>query len=140
MPEPLSRDIRQRIIAAKEQGDSHTKIAREMRVSVSTITRLLTLYRETGDCEPRAMHLGRKPRLDEETLQKIRERIEQQPGVKLQELIDEFSLPISASALCKIINKKLGLVRKKTSSSSGRVQTKTETHNECRPERRAELT
>jgi len=117
MPEPLSKDIRQRIIAAKKQGDSHSKIAREMRVSVSTVTRLLTLYRATGDCEPRAMHLGRKPRLDEEMLQKIREKIEQQPDIKLQELIDEFSLPVSTSALCKTINKKLGLIRKKTSSN-----------------------
>ena len=113
MPAPLSNDLRKRIIAAKERGDSHKKIAKEMQVSVSAITRLLALYRETGSYEPRAMYTGRKPRLDEEMLKKIALRIEAQPDVALYELIDEFSLPVSAPALCKTINKKLGLSRKK---------------------------
>lgn len=118
MPEPLSKDMRGRIIKAKERGDSHAKIAREMQVSISAITRLLALYRETGSYEPRAMHLGRKPRLDEATLQKISARINEQPDIALQELIDELALPVSAPALCKTINRKLGLVRKKNGSRS----------------------
>lgn len=113
MPAPLSKDIRKRILGAKERGDSHEKVSKELQVSVSAITRLLALYRETGSYEPRRMHTGRKPRLDEQTLEKIRERIEEQPDIALHELIDEFGLPVSAPALCNIINKKLGLGRKK---------------------------
>lgn len=113
MPAPLSRDIRKRIVEAKKRGDSHAKVSKEMQVSVSAITRLLSLYRETGEYEPRPLNNGRKPRLDEQTLQKVRQRIEEQPDITLHELIDELSLPVSAPALCNTINKKLGLVRKK---------------------------
>ena len=66
MSAPLSQDLRKRIVAAKEEGSSHAKIAREMRASVS-----------------------------------LRERIE------------ELSLPVSVPALCKTINEKLDLRRKK---------------------------
>ncbi|MDR1349368.1 MAG: helix-turn-helix domain-containing protein, partial [Zoogloeaceae bacterium] len=48
MPRPLSNDLRKRTVAGKEEGRSHAEIARQMRVSVSTVTRLLKLYRETG--------------------------------------------------------------------------------------------
>lgn len=113
MPAPLSKDMRKRIIKAKERGDSHEKVSRELQVSISTITRLLSLYRKTGSYEPRPLNNGRKPRLDKDMLEQIRRRIEEQPDIALHELIDEFSLPVSAPALCNIINKKLGLVRKK---------------------------
>jgi transposase len=83
MPAPLSKDMRQRIIAAKERGDSHEKVAKELQVSVSAITRLLALYRETGSYEPRPLNNGRKARLSEETLEKIRKRIEAQPDITL---------------------------------------------------------
>ena len=120
MSAPLSKDLRKRILAAKEEGSSHAKIAREMRVSVSAITRLLALYRETGSLEARPRNAGRKPRLDEEKLQKIRERIKEQPDVSLHERIEELSLPVSAPALCKTINGKLGLRRKKTAYAAER--------------------
>jgi transposase len=41
MPVPLSKDLRERILGAKEEGTSHAKLARELRVSISAITRLL---------------------------------------------------------------------------------------------------
>jgi hypothetical protein len=41
-------------------------------------------------------------------LRKVAERIKEQPGISLKELIDEFSLPVSVPALCNTINRKLG--------------------------------
>ncbi|GHT89768.1 hypothetical protein FACS1894101_1010 [Betaproteobacteria bacterium] len=119
MPTALSNDLRKRILAAKAEGGSHAKIAREMRVSVSSITRLLALYRETGSHEARLSHAGRKPRLDEAMLQKIAGRIEEQPDITLRELIEAYSLPVSAPALCKTLNRKLGLRRKKNGARRG---------------------
>ena len=113
MPAPLSKDLRRRIIEAKERGDSHAKISKEMRVDISTIARLVALYRESGSIAPRPLNNGRKPRLDQQMLQRIRERIQEQPDITLRELIEEFSLPVSEPALCKTINGKLGLRRKK---------------------------
>jgi putative transposase len=118
MSAPLSKDLRKRILAAKEEGASHAKIAREMRVSVSAITRLLALYRETGSLDARPRKAGRKPRLDEQMLQKIAERIKAQPDITLRGLIEEFSLPVSAQALCNTINQKLGLCRKRNGARS----------------------
>jgi transposase len=118
MPGPLSKDLRERIVAAKKEGVSHARLAKELRVSVSAITRLLALYRETGSVEARPGKAGRKPRLDEEMLQKIAGRIREQPDIRLRDLIDEFSLPVSAPALCKTINLKLKLGRRKTARAA----------------------
>lgn len=105
MPAPLSKDIRKRIIQAVENGDSVKKIAQEKQVSESAIYRLLILYRATGSYAPRALNNGRKPRLDEEILKKIRTKIEEQPDITLKELTETLSLPVSEAALCKTINK-----------------------------------
>jgi transposase len=105
--------MRRRIIEAKGNGDSIRKIAREKGVGTNTIACLLKLYRETGSYEPRPLHNGRKPRLDKETLEKIRTRIEEQPDIALYDLKEEFALSVSLPALCKTINRKLGLRRKK---------------------------
>lgn len=113
MPAPLSKDIRERIIRAKERGDSHGKVSKELQVSTSAITRIRSLYRESGSYEPRPLNNGRKPRLDEKSLGKVEKRVEEQPDITLRELIEELSLPVSTQALCVIINRKLGLVRKK---------------------------
>ncbi len=118
MPAPLSNDIRKRIIEAKESGDSIQKIAREKGVGTNTIVCLLRLYRETGSYEPRPLRNGRKPRLDAQMLEKIRTRIEEQPDIALHELKEEFALPVSLPALCKTINGKLGLRRKKNGARS----------------------
>jgi transposase len=81
MSAPLSKDPRKRILAAKEEGASHAKISRQMRVSVSAITRLLALYRETGSYEPRPNPNGRKPALSAEQLEGIRRKIDEQPDI-----------------------------------------------------------
>ena len=122
MPMPLSNDLRKRIIEAKENGDSIQKIAREKRVGENTIVCLLRLYRETGSYEPRPLNNGRKPRLNATTLEKIRIRIEEQSDIALHELKEELALPISVPALCKIVNKKLGLQRKKNGTRGRTTQ------------------
>jgi Transposase and inactivated derivatives len=119
VPAPLSRDMRERIIEASKSGDSVRKIAREKGVGTNTVSCLLRLYRETGSCEPRPLNNGRKPRLDAETLEKIRKRIAEQPDIALYELKEEYALPVSIPALCKTVNKKLGLRRKKNGSRCG---------------------
>jgi transposase len=104
MSAPLSKDLRERIIAGKAEGMSHARLARELRVSISAITRLLALYRETGNVAARPRKAGRKPRLNEEMLQQIAGRIEEKPDITLKELINEFSLPVSVPARCMTIN------------------------------------
>ena len=118
MPAPMSNDLRKRIIAAKARGDTNKKIALEKEVSESAVERLLALYRSTGSYEPRPHSLGRKPRMDAEQLESVRTRIEEQPDITLAELIEELELPVCESALCRTVNNKLGLRRKKNGTRS----------------------
>jgi len=113
MPKPLSIDLRKRIIDAKLRGDTEDRIAREKEVNKSTITKLWALYRETGSYEARPNPNGRKPALSSQQLEQITIRINEQPDITLQELIDEFNLPVCVSALCRTVNNKLGFRFKK---------------------------
>ena len=118
MPAPMSNDLRKRIIDAKARGETNKKIAQEKEVSESAVERLLALYRSTGSYEPRPHSRGRKPRLDAEQLETVRTRIEKQPDITLTELIEELELPVCESALCRTVNNKLGLRRKKNGTRS----------------------
>ena len=118
MPAPLSNDIRKRIIEAKERGDTVAKIAREKGVSESAVVRITALYRESGSYEPRPHSFGRNPKLTTEQMESVRERIIKQPDIGLLELIHEMQLPVCESALCRIVNDKLGLRRKKNGTRS----------------------
>ena len=53
MPLPLSNYLRKRIIESKLRGDTEDMIASEKDVHQSTVTKLWSLYRETGSYEPR---------------------------------------------------------------------------------------
>jgi transposase len=121
MPLPMSNDLRKRIIEAKARGDTNKKIAMEKEISESAIERLLALYRSTGSYEPRIHHRGRKPRLTLDQLESVRVRILAQPDISLLELIEELNLPVCESALCRTVNNKLGLVRKKN-GTRGRTE------------------
>ena len=117
MPKPLSNDLRKRIIDAKLRGDTEDKISAEKEVNKSTITKLWALYKKTVSYEARPNHNGRKPALSPLQLEQITQRIKNQPDITLQELIDELSLPVRVSALCRTVNKKLELHFKKNSTS-----------------------
>jgi len=116
MPRPLSMDLRKRIIEAKLRGDTEDKIAAEKEVNKSTVTKLWALYRKTGSYDIRPSLSGRKPMLSEKQLEQIAKRINEQPDITLQGLIDEFNLPVCVSALCRTVNNKLGFCYKKNSS------------------------
>ena len=121
MPAPLSMDLRKRIIEARMNGDTIAKIAKEKSVCVSTVDKLMSLYRQTGEYTPRPLNNGRKPRLTAQQLEAVRIRILEQPDISLLELITEMQLPLCESALCRIVNNKLGLRRKKN-GSRGRAE------------------
>jgi transposase len=113
MPAPLSNDLRKRIIASKLSGDTEDTIAVEKEVGKSTVTKLWSLYRQTGSYEPRPNPCGRKPALSLEELELVRNAIVGRPDITLSELIDQFGFVLSISALSKIVRFKLGLHFKK---------------------------
>lgn len=54
MPQPLSNDLRERVVAFVEAGNSCNEAARHFDTSVSFAVNLMALFRETGSVEPRA--------------------------------------------------------------------------------------
>ena len=84
---PYSMDLRQRVAhAVDHQEGSHRLLARRFAVSVSFITRLLALRRQTGSLAPRPHRSGPPPSLDEPALQRLRQRVHDQPDATLGEL------------------------------------------------------
>jgi len=104
MPALFSNDLRKRIIDAKLKGIPEAQIAAAKDVHKSTVR---NIWVETGSYEPRSNPNCRKPVLSAEQLENVKNIIIARPDITLFELIEEHSLPIGISGLCKIV-KKLG--------------------------------
>ena len=89
---PLSNDLRERILAAidNRQG-SRRQLAARFAVNVSTITRLLSLRRQTGSFDPRPHGGGTEPTLDQRGLQRLRKLVEETPAATLEQLLPPAS-------------------------------------------------
>ncbi|CAN5181466.1 hypothetical protein BH10PSE7_BH10PSE7_11890 [soil metagenome] len=64
MPHPLSNDLRERVVAFVEAGNSRHEAAEHFGTSVSFAVNLMALYRETGSVEPRPIGGKRHGKLD----------------------------------------------------------------------------
>jgi transposase len=83
--QPLSNDLRERILNAVDNREgSRRKLAARFCVNVSTITRLLQLRRQTGSFEPRPHGGGTAPTLDQDGLDRLRDRVKENPDATLE--------------------------------------------------------
>jgi transposase len=64
MPHPLSIDLRVRVVAFVEAGNSCHEAASRFDTSVSFVVKLMALWRETGSVEPRLIGGKRHGKLD----------------------------------------------------------------------------
>jgi len=115
MAKAISNEKRADIIKHMEAGEAKGIIAKWLFACVKTIARVWQRYQETGSYEARPQNSGRKPKVSEETMNKVMAKIKETPDSTLRELIDEFDLGISQAALCKRL-KKAGLTYKKKRS------------------------
>src|SRR3954470_4488537 len=110
---PYSQDLRQRIVDTVKRGDGTIRqVAERFLVSLSSVTRLMHLYRSTGSVEPRPHGGGNPAVLTPEDLQRLRELIRQRPDARLEEC------PTALGASCSLMTisrarSQLGLPRKK---------------------------
>jgi len=112
---PITNKERDTIVFHKKNGEKNENISRWIRVSVSSITRIWNLYKTTGKYEPKPQNSGRKPMVTKSQMDNVAEKIKGQPDITLRELIDECSLGISESALCRRLSA-IGLTLKKRRS------------------------
>jgi transposase len=81
-------------------------------INEKSVRRIWSLYQEQNTVAPKPHNKGRKPAFGQEVIDKIIAKIREQPDVTLAELVEEFELNISVSALCRKL-KKLNLNFKK---------------------------
>ena len=105
MSRAVTNEIREKIIRHKRNGSKEDDIAKWLLISKSTVTKIWARYRRTGNYQPSPRTQGRKPCVDEATMARIEEKIKEVPDMTLAELIDEFELTITQSALCRRLKK-----------------------------------
>jgi len=93
---PYSMDLRERVAqAVDDRQGSLRQLARRFCVSLSFITRLLALRRQTGSLAPRAHQGGPLPQLGSEGLQRLRQLVHDQPDA----ILDELAQPLGCSRM-----------------------------------------
>jgi len=120
MPNPLPQSVRETIIYHHKNGAKNKEIVKWLRVSESSVKRILRLHREEKAISAKAYKRGRKPAFCEAKMNRIADRIRKQPDITLEELKEEFQLNISISALCrKLIKRELTFKKRRCSQRSG---------------------
>src|SRR4051794_16487671 len=108
---PYSMDLRRRVAEAVDnQEGSLRNLARRFCVSVTFITRLVGLRRQTGALAPRPHGGGHRPALDEAGQQRLRQLLQEQPDATLEELAQR--LGCGRMAIWRAL-RKLKITRKK---------------------------
>ena len=90
MVQPLSNDLRKRVVAAVSAGESCRAVATRFGVAVSSVVKWSQRYRATGSVTPGKMG-GYRKRVLEPHRAFIKERIAQTPHLTLHRLKDELA-------------------------------------------------
>ena len=104
MATPYSVDLRVRVMAAVDGGDSVDEVAERYAVTSRTVWSWLALRKATGGVEPRKGAVGPKPMLDEHR-EKIVATIAASPSLTLDELRERLSLSGSRTTLWRTLER-----------------------------------
>lgn len=103
-----SMDLRMKVLAAVDRGESEASVARRFEIGERTVRRFKRLRRESGSFEPR------KPtKITEADDQVMRDAVAAWPGITAMELIPLLSVTVAECTVCRRL-KKLGLTLKKS--------------------------
>lgn len=105
MPMPLSQELREKIIYHKKNGAKSKEIANWLIINERSVKRIWKLYKEQKAVTPKPHRKGRKAAFCEKKMNKIKTKISEQPDITLEEIIEQFKLNISISALSRKLTK-----------------------------------
>lgn len=108
----MGKELREQIIADRERGVTVSELSKIYGVSMTSIFKLQAQYRRTGDVTPQTHTRGSKSKIDEQTLEKISQVLQQQPDITLGELREKLDLPIGESRLSYLLRGTLGYSEK----------------------------
>lgn len=116
---PYSVDLRQKIIDVYNQGNiSQRQLARQFRVALSFIQKLVKQYKETGSVAPKMRRQQTPTKLTDEHLEILRNLVAENQQATLQQLKTELALrtgvTISISTVHRML-RRLNLSRSKKS-------------------------
>jgi len=105
-------DLRQRVMAACDRGESTKVVAKTFGVSTAWVRRLKQHRRERGDIIPRSGGGSRGRKIDRSRLAEL---VKEQPDATLVELRDRLGIHVTPWAICKAL-RELKLSFKKSRS------------------------
>ncbi len=116
---PYSVDLRQKIIDVYKEGNvSQRQLARQFRVALSFIQKLIKQYKETGNIAPKVRTKQTPTKLTDEQLQFLKELVAENPEATLQELRQKLAattgVTISLSTVHRML-RRIDLFTKKSS-------------------------
>jgi transposase len=111
MPKPYSPDLRSRVIAACDAGESPEAVGPRFCITPRTVYSWLSLRRETGGIAPRPSDPGPEPILAPYT-DTLRALVHNKPDATLEEIRAELPVAVSVGALFNMLGR-LGLSLKK---------------------------
>lgn len=119
MPNPLSLDLRQRIVQSYRQGEGTVReIAVRFHVSASSVARLLALDRTQEELRPLPHSGGRsKQKLFDEHRQALLQWLEQEPDLTLMQLVgkleQEYGITVHNSQISRHLRDLNWTIKKK---------------------------
>jgi transposase len=119
MPQPLSNDLRERIVLAVAGGMSRNAAAKKYDVSISAAIKIVKLWRETGSWQPKKIGGYRKHILAKH-VDCVEEILAEQADITLAELqrrLKNTKIKVGQSSITRFLNH-LGLSYKKTVHAS----------------------
>ena len=113
---PYSQDLRERALAALEDGETQAEVAAQYGIHKSTLEKWWYRQRDTNRCAAHP-HAGGRARTLQPYDAFIRREVQQQPDVSLQELCERLAarhaVRASPSMMCRTLQR-LQLPRKKS--------------------------
>jgi transposase len=98
---PITIEVREIIVAAKERGEKPATIALWAKCSVGSVYKICRLAKE-NELTPKPFP-GRQSILTAEQLVEIKEAVEAENDITLEELIEKLKLPIKKSRLSLVL-------------------------------------
>ena len=112
MGKAYSQDLRDRVMAARDEGLTTAQAAQRFRVSSSWVRRVMQRRREHGETGPRPRGGVTVVKID---LERLRALVEAQPDATIRELHERLGVDCNESAVGMAL-KRLGLTFKKSRS------------------------
>jgi len=106
MAKTISKEKREDIIKHIKAGERKENIVKWLFICKRTVNRVWAKFEATGRYEAEPHRGGRKSKISEEMMEKVVEKVKEQPDITLLELIEEFQLKVCQSALCRRLIKR----------------------------------